>query len=109
MRELTDRGKGSWFGAFQDGRLVASLGVFTDGSGLARYQSVDTLPGYRNRGLAGTLVHHAGQYALTELGARLLVIQADPGYHAIRVYRSVGFADAETAVSLQRFPDRGDG
>ena len=32
------------------------------------------------------------------------MILADPGEAAIRVYRSVGFADRETQVSLQRAP-----
>jgi len=31
---------------------------------------------------------------------------ADPGYSAIRIYRSVGFADRETQVALQREPAR---
>lgn len=106
-RELQARGTGSWFGAFADGRMVSGLGVFAYGAGtrtgpVARYQTVDTLEEYRGRGLAGSLVHLAGQYALGTLGARTLVIVADPEYHAIRLYRSLGFADAETQVQLAR-------
>ena len=56
------------------------------------------------QGLAGTLVWQAGQYALDQLGARALVILADPGEAAIRIYRSVGFTDRETQLSLQRAP-----
>ncbi|MBV9844820.1 MAG: GNAT family N-acetyltransferase [Kutzneria sp.] len=102
LRRLQERGLGAWFGAFHHGRMVSGLGVFTDGHGLARFQHVDTHPEYRGRGLAGTLVYTAGRYALDRLGARRLVIVADPGYVSIRVYRSVGFADEETQVRVQR-------
>jgi hypothetical protein len=32
------------------------------------------------------------------------VIVADPGYHAIRIYRSVGFSDREIQTALERDP-----
>ena len=102
MRALQEAGRGGWFGAFADGRMVGGLGVYTDGSGVARYQSVETHPDYRNRGLAGTLVHHAGRYALTDLDAETLVIVADPDYVASRIYRSVGFDGTETQIQLSR-------
>ena len=60
----------------------------------------------RRQGLARTLVYHAGRYGLDALGARALVMVADPGYSAIRMYRSVRFADRETQVALQREPAR---
>jgi ribosomal protein S18 acetylase RimI-like enzyme len=103
-RGLTEAGHGAWFGAFEAGRLLAQLGVFSVGSGTARYQNVETHPQARRQGLAGTLVYHAGLWGLDALAARVLVIVADPGHSAIRVYRSVGFTDAETQLSLQREP-----
>jgi ribosomal protein S18 acetylase RimI-like enzyme len=106
-RELTEAGHGACFGAFRDGWLAAQLGVFSDGSGAVRYQNVETHPQARGQGLAGTLVFQAGRYALAELAAERLVIVADPGYHAIRIYRSTGFADAETQLQLQREPGAG--
>ena len=39
-----------------------------------------------------------------ELGARKLVIVADPEADAIRLYRSVGFDDTETQIAFQRPP-----
>jgi GNAT superfamily N-acetyltransferase len=104
-RALTEAGHGFWFGAFVGGELVAQLGLVTDGSGIARYQNVETHPDWRRRGLAGSLVWHAGQLGVDSLGATTLVIVADPLADAIKVYRSVGFADAETQVSFQRQPD----
>ncbi|GAA1479258.1 hypothetical protein GCM10009623_37040 [Nocardioides aestuarii] len=93
-RHLVEAGHGHWWGAFVDGDLASSLGVFRAGDGLARFQSVKTHPDARGRGLCGTLVHHAGVDALASLDAATLVMCADPSYSAIRIYRSVGFRDA---------------
>ena len=102
MRQMQAQGFGAWFGAFLAGRMVSGLGVFGDGSGVVRFQNVDTHPEHRNRGLAGTLVHKASWHAQAEMAAQTQVIVADPTGAAIGVYRSVGFRDAETQVQLQR-------
>ncbi|HLN79066.1 MAG TPA: GNAT family N-acetyltransferase, partial [Nocardioidaceae bacterium] len=104
IRGLVDGGHGAWFGAFDDRRLLSGMGLFGAGAGLARFQSVETRPEARGRGLAGTLVHHVGRYGFDELGARTLVMVADPGYLAIRVYRSVGFAETETQLQAEKPP-----
>jgi hypothetical protein len=103
-RRLVEQGHGAWFGAFEDGRLLSTMGLFRAGTGLARFQNVETLPGARGRGLAGTLVHHVSTYGLTELGAETLVMVADPEYLAIRVYRSVGFAETEVQLGAEKPP-----
>ena len=95
-RALTEAGHGSWWGAYVDGRLVASLGIFRAGDGLARFQAVKTLADHRNQGLAGALVVAASRYAFADLGAERLVMAADPTYSAIRVYRAVGFTEGGT-------------
>ncbi|HET7513556.1 MAG TPA: GNAT family N-acetyltransferase [Gaiella sp.] len=105
-RALCDRGLATWFGAFDRGTLRAALGIVTDGGGLARFQMVETHPDARRRGLARALLHRAGSAAL-DAGAETLVIVADPAYHAIDLYRSVGFADRETKVELTRRPPTG--
>lgn len=103
-RGLVEAGHGGWFGAFLDGRLVAQMGMVTASPGLGRFQSVETHPEFRGRGLAGTLVHHVSQYGFGELGARTLVMVADPEYLAIRVYRAVGFTDTERQLQAERPP-----
>lgn len=103
-RRMVQAGRAAWFGAFDGGRLIAQLGVGDAGSGLARYQDVETEPAARRRGLAGTLVWHAGRFARERFGAHTLVIVADPAEGAIRVYRDCGFADAQTQVSFARAP-----
>jgi ribosomal protein S18 acetylase RimI-like enzyme len=104
IRGLVDGGHGAWFGAFDDRRLLSGMGLFRAGAGLARFQSVETRPDARGRGLAGTLVHHASRHGFEELGARTLVMVADPGYLAIRVYRSVGFVERETQLQAEKPP-----
>jgi predicted GNAT family acetyltransferase len=101
---LQERGHGGWFGAFVGERMVAGLGLFDDGSGVARYQSVVTHPDFRGRGLAGALVRFAGVRALSNRAVTTLVIAADPGDAAIRLYRSLGFAGTETQVQLTAVP-----
>jgi ribosomal protein S18 acetylase RimI-like enzyme len=98
-RALTEAGHGAWFGAFLDGTLVAQLGLVTGVAGLARYQSVETHPAARRRGLAGTLVWHAGAAAIAA-GTRALVMVADPDDVAIRVYRTVGFTETESQLGF---------
>lgn len=104
-RSLVEAGHGAWFGAFLDGRLVSGMGLFAAGQGLARFQSVETHPDARGRGLAGTLVHHASRYGLDRLGAHTLVMVADPDYSAIRIYRSVGFTDTEAQLQAEKAPE----
>lgn len=106
-RRLVEQGHGQWWGAFIDGQLRSSMGLFTDGTGLARYQHVDTHPDARRQGLAGTLVHASGAWGLTPtaeggLGAERLVIVADTDDGAIRVYRSVGFRDTTPIHVFER-------
>lgn len=103
-RALCEAGHGTWWGAFAGDRLVASMGLVDAGDRLARFQSVETHPDHRGRGVAGTLVHRVAAHGFDELGARTLVMVADPGYLAIRVYRSVGFADTETQTLLEQRP-----
>jgi GNAT superfamily N-acetyltransferase len=103
-RRITETGAGAWFGAFTGGRLMAQLGIFDAGDGLARFQHVETDPAARRQGLSGTLVWRAGSYAREVLGARTLVIVADPAEGAIRIYRSCGFADAQGQLSFERAP-----
>jgi len=103
-RRLTLAGRGAWFGAFAGSRLLAQLGLFDAGDGYARYQHVETAPQARRRGLAGTLVWHAGRYGREVLGASTFVIVADPADAAIRVYRACGFADRQRQFGFERPP-----
>jgi GNAT superfamily N-acetyltransferase len=102
-RHLDQSGSGGWFGAFLDGQLVSQMGLISAGQ-RARFQSVETDPDYRRRGLAGSLVHFVSVFGLGELDADTLVMVADPNYFAIDLYRAVGFADTEVQIQVERFP-----
>lgn len=105
-RQAHAAGHGAYLGAFDDrGVMLSGLGIFDAGEGIARYQSVETHPDARSRGLAGTLVHTAAQWAHEHLGTRTLVIVADPAYHAQALYESVGFKPTETQLAIQKRPE----
>jgi len=104
-RALVENGHGTYVGAVVDGVVRATLGIVTDGSGLGRYQSVETHPDHRRKGLASTLLAAAADIARNEHGVDTFVIVADPDYVAIDLYRGLGFHDAERQVQLQRPPD----
>jgi ribosomal protein S18 acetylase RimI-like enzyme len=103
-RGVVEAGHGQWFGAFDGERLQASLGLLTDGSGVARFQDVQTHPDDRGHGIASTLVHTASTYGFDELKAETLVMVADPDYLAIRIYRALGFEGTETQVQVTKPP-----
>lgn len=103
-RALCEDGHGQYWGAFEGGRLLSSMGLFRASPGLARFQTVKTHPDARGRGLAGTLVHEISRFGFADLGAETLVMVADPDYLAIRVYRSVGFDDTEVQVGVEKAP-----
>ena len=93
-QKMIAAGMGNRFGAFIGNQLVADLGLFHR-NGLARYQNVITHPEYRKRGICSTLVFFAGKIALEKWGVYRLVMEADPEYHAARIYESLGFRPTE--------------
>lgn len=98
-RQMAQAGLGEWFGAFLESRVAGDLGVFVQ-DGIGRFQSVGTHPDYRRRGICGTLVYEAAQYAVQNLGAKTLVMVADEDYHAAKIYESVGFVPTEHQIGM---------
>lgn len=101
-RRLVDAGRGTRFGAFVDGALVSTAGIFITEDGTARFQSVETHTGHRRNGLAAAVVHGAGQHALNHLDVRTLVIVADTDGEATGIYRRLGFADVERQLMVEK-------
>ncbi|CAB3716104.1 GNAT family N-acetyltransferase [Trinickia soli] len=88
-RRLIDKQVGNWWGAFIDGELVGSLGLFFFGH-IGRFQSIVTREDHRNKGVCRTLLTEVVKRAA---GMRdRLVIVADESYHALRMYEALGFA-----------------
>jgi GNAT superfamily N-acetyltransferase len=101
-RALSDRDVAAFFGAFNDGALVAELGIVRCGS-TARYQSVGTDEGHRRRGLAGHLLGVAAGWAAAG-GCERWVIVTEVTNPAGRLYRSVGFEPDIGNVQAYRKP-----
>ena len=106
LRELFIAGHGAWYVALAGASEIAgSLGIVVTGS-RGRYQTVDTVEGYRRRGVCSRLVVDAAKHSVSEHGARTFVIGADPEYHAQGLYESLGFAQVERVAGVCR-PARG--
>ncbi len=99
-RTMSSAGLGAWFGAFEGRDLVADLGLFHDEK-LGRYQAVQTHPDRRRRGIGGTMVFEAARYALANFAVETLVIVADAGSPAARLYGSLGFRPTEHQLGLE--------
>ena len=85
--------------------MMAKLGIFSHG-GICRLQDVETAVAHRRRGLASALVSFAARHALDTLGAGGLALCADADYHAIDLYRRLGFVECGQSVELMKYPVR---
>lgn len=104
-RVLIGRGLGRRYGAFVDDTLVSTAAIFVTHAGVARYQNVETHPDHRRQGLASAVVHAAGEHAIAAYRIDTLVIVADHDGDALRLYRSLGFADVERHLTMGSQPD----
>lgn len=98
-RSMSEAGMGYWFGAFVGDELVGDLGIFFD-KGIGRYQSVETHPDYRNKGICSNLVYETGLMAMNFFDLKTLVMEADAHYHAAKIYEKLGFAPTEVNYAL---------
>jgi GNAT superfamily N-acetyltransferase len=100
LRALTERGRGLYRALVDsDGSVVAAAGAFhADGAG--RFANVETAPSHRRRGCAAHLIASA----LRDLRKRVddVVIVADSGSDAERLYRALGFVPILSIRSIQR-------
>ena len=103
-QKLVGTGRAMWWGAFDQGTLVASLGLVALGA-RARYQDVQTAATHRKRGIASALLAAAAREVLADQ----LVIVAEPGSDAARLYARAGFEEFERVASACRYPKFGAG
>jgi ribosomal protein S18 acetylase RimI-like enzyme len=95
-----------WLALVDDeGTIASKLGLFRHGP-VYRLQEVATANEQRRRGLSSYLLRLALFKAIEEGGAEGLVVEADRDYHAIDLYRKLGFEDVGETVSLMRYPKR---
>jgi ribosomal protein S18 acetylase RimI-like enzyme len=105
LRELFENGRGAWYVALdrQRDEVLGSCGVVVTGE-RGRFQAVDTAAAHRRRGICSRLVVAAAHDAAERFGARRLVIAADPDYHALGLYESLGFERREQVSGVCRRP-----
>ncbi len=96
---LLATGRATFWGAFDQQTLVGSLGLVQLGT-RARYQDVQTAVAYRGQGIARGMLRVAAQAS----SASELVIVAEPGSQASRVYEQIGFRTVERVGSACRYP-----
>lgn len=100
---IVERGLGTFWGAFDGGSLVGSLGLVKLDK-LARYQDVETAPTHRKRGIASALLAAAAANVDTRAEIERFVIIANPESAAARVYARAGFTVEERMVSTFSAP-----
>ena len=99
-RKRQQAGMATWWGAFLDELLVGQCGIVFCSDRLGRYQSVETRPDFRRRGICSTLVSTVGQDALGRGGCRALLLAADGEGPAHGLYRRLGFEMDTTQRAL---------
>ena len=104
LRVLFPIGRGAWYVAMypDSDEVVASCGIVVTGE-RGRFQAVDTAAAYRRRGISSRLVVEAAGRA-AEHGAKRFVIAAEPDYHALGLYESLGFQRVERVAGVCRRP-----
>ena len=94
----------AWFGAFSGEDLVANLGVIKCGK-TARYQSVETHPDHRRKGLASHLLGIAATWSEQKACDKWVIVTEETN-EAGRVYRRAGFKPDVPTVNAYRKPKR---
>jgi predicted GNAT family acetyltransferase len=103
FRNMSLSGHGDCYGAFIERKLVADLGLYHN-EGVGRFQSVETHPDFRRRGIAGTIIAEASRKAKEKFNLHTLVIVADQDSSPARLYSSLGFELTEKQVGLEWWP-----
>ena len=101
-QRAVQRGRAHWWGAFDGATLCSHAGLYDCGQGIGRFQSIATAPAYQRHGLATAVIGAAVAAAQASPHFSNLVIVADPDYHAVDLYRSLGFRDRERQLQIQR-------
>jgi GNAT superfamily N-acetyltransferase len=84
-------GDAIWWGAFIDDRLVGQAGMVHCPGNRGRYQSIETHPEFRRRGVCSSLVSVMGNLALQEEWCDTLLLGVNPAGLAVHLYDRLGF------------------
>ena len=89
-RERCEAGHAQWWGAFRNGELVGSAGLY-ESLEWARFQAVQTRIADRNQGVCTTLVHAMVRELRDRRPAAPVVMVSEPASQAERIYHGLGF------------------
>ncbi|MDA1264724.1 MAG: GNAT family N-acetyltransferase [Planctomycetota bacterium] len=103
-----DEGRARWWGAFDGDQLVGSAGLYEDAS-WARFQTVLTRESHRGRGVCSTLIHAMVTEVASRRSGDEVILVAEAGSQAERIYRSVGFRPVGTQGEYSRPRGKADG
>ena len=84
-------GSATWWGAYIDGVLVGQAGMVRCPGRRGRFQSVESHPEFRRRGVCSMLVSTMGRHALEELDCDMLLMGVNPDGMALHIYAKLGF------------------
>lgn len=96
-RQLESENKGNFYGAFINNELVASAGLFFKNN-IGRFQAVVTKSEFRRKRICTTLLNHICKIGFSKVNT--LVIVADSDYHALDLYKKLGFSISDSQSSL---------
>lgn len=105
LRALFAARGGGWFLALDPGgqEILGSCGVIVNGE-RASIHDVDTFEPHRRRGICSRLLVEAAHTVAGRSSTRQVVIAADPGYHALELYESLGLRPRERVAGVWRRP-----
>ncbi len=104
LRELFTARGGAWFVALDGDTVAGSCGIVLVDDERARYQAVDTIESHRRKGICSRLLVDAAHTISERHGQRTFVIGADPDYHALGLYESLGFSPVERIAGAYQHP-----
>lgn len=107
-QKLVSEGRGHGYGGFKGGELVAGMGIFHR-EGISRFQEVCTHPDHRRQGICAALVHYVSGKEQVARAGNKMVILADQGEPAERIYKSLGYREVEQLQSVVLRPKGWDG
>ncbi len=107
MRAIFRARGGGWYVALDPATkaVLASCGVIVTGE-RASIHDVDTAASHRRKGICSRLLVEAVADLAGERAPASVVIAADPDYHALGLYESLGFSQREHCAGVCRIPPR---
>jgi ribosomal protein S18 acetylase RimI-like enzyme len=106
-RSLFRARPGGWYVALdaRTGEVLASCALMVLGE-RASIHDVDTIASHRRRGICSRLLVEAVNEISRARPPAHVVIAADPDYHALGIYESLGFKALERCAGVSRMPPR---